>query len=127
MLDTNIAIHVRDAEPKMLSWLDAVEGPICLSIITWIELESGLAKDPSSREARRASLDDILLAYPVLDFRKDDVAAYRMIVEVLGFSRPKLLDRLIAAQALAAGAALATLNPRDFRQVPDLVVHDWTA
>jgi predicted nucleic acid-binding protein len=33
---------------------------------------------------------------------------------------------MIAAQPIAAEAALATLNRRDFRDIPDLRVEDWS-
>ena len=127
MLDTSIAICIRDAEPEALSRLEATEGPISLSIITWIELESGVARDPASRDNRRQALDDILSTYPVAALTKRDVLAYRAIVEALGFSRPKLLDRIIAAQAIAAEAVLATQNARDFRDIPGLKLEEWSS
>ena len=127
MLDTSIAIRIRDAEPEALSRLEATEGPISLSIITWIELESGVARDPASRGNRRQALDDILSTYPVAALTKRDVLAYRTIVEALGFSRPKLLDRIIAAQAIAAEAVLATQNARDFRDIPGLKLEEWSS
>jgi tRNA(fMet)-specific endonuclease VapC len=127
MLDTSIAIRIRDAEPEALSRLEATEGPISLSIITWIELESGVARDPASRDNRRQALDDILSTYPVAALTKRDVLAYRAIVEALGFSRPKLLDRIIAAQAIAAEAVLATQNARDFRDIPGLKLEEWSS
>ena len=127
MLDTSIAIRIRDAEPEALSRLEATEGPISLSIITWIELESGVARDPASRDNRRQALDDILSTYPVAALTKRDVLAYRTIMEALGFSRPKLLDRIIAAQAIAAEAVLATQNARDFRDIPGLKLEEWSS
>lgn len=62
----------------------------------------------------------------VLPFSTREAAVYRRIVEQLGFSRPRIIDRMIAAQAIVADAALATLNPRDFRDIPGLAIEDWS-
>jgi hypothetical protein len=40
-------------------------------------------------------------------------------------SRRKLLDRMIAAQALVHRATLVTLNASDFRDVPGLELLSW--
>jgi tRNA(fMet)-specific endonuclease VapC len=40
--------------------------------------------------------------------------------------RVKAMDLRIASIALETGATLLSRNLRDFRQVPDLVVEDWT-
>lgn len=126
MLDTSIAIHVRDSDPATLDRLAGVDVPIILSIISLVELEGGVVKAPQTAAHRRRALDRMLLAYPVLPFQDEDAGAYRTIVEQIGFSRPLLLDRMIAAQAIAAGATLATLNPRDFREIPGLTIDDWS-
>lgn len=102
-----------------------LDGTVLLSIITQVELEGGVYRDPAQSGVRRPRLDAILRAFPVLAF--DDVAAghYRAIVEAAGFSRRKVLDRMIAAQALAHSATLVTLNPVDFRDVPGLDLLAW--
>jgi tRNA(fMet)-specific endonuclease VapC len=41
--------------------------------------------------------------------------------------RLKTLDRRIASIALATSSTLLSRNLRDFRQVPGLIVEDWTA
>lgn len=51
--------------------------------------------------------------------------AYRAIVEAAGYSRRKILDRMIAAQALAPRAALVTRNAADFQDIPGLVLVAW--
>ena len=62
----------------------------------------------------------------VFIFGAEEGAVYASIVNELGFSRAKVLDRMIAAQAIVADATLATLNPRDFRAIPNLRVEDWS-
>jgi predicted nucleic acid-binding protein len=47
------------------------------------------------------------------------------IVEVAGYSRRKILDRMIAAQALVHRATLVTQNPADFKDVPGLKLLTW--
>lgn len=63
----------------------------------------------------------------VLPFTGREAGIYRRIVEQLGFSRSRIIDRMIAAQAIVAGATLATLNPRDFRSIPGLTIEDWSS
>jgi predicted nucleic acid-binding protein len=96
-----------------------------LSVISRVELEEGVYRDPAQTGVRRPRLDAILAALPVLAF--DDTAAdvYRQIVESAGYSRRKILDRMIAAQALVHRATLVTRNAADFRDVPGLELMVW--
>ena len=125
VLDTSIAIHLRDGDALISERIGALEGAILLSIITKVELEGGVYRQPSQAVERRVRLDKMLRALPVIAF--DDLAAeaYRHIVEVAGYSRRKLLDRMIAAQALAVEATLITCNGQDFRDVPGLQLLEW--
>jgi tRNA(fMet)-specific endonuclease VapC len=41
-------------------------------------------------------------------------------------ARVKTMDLRIASIALVTGSSLLTRNLRDFRQIPDLSVEDWT-
>lgn len=75
---------------------------------------------------RRRALDDLYRSVDILPFGPREAGAYRDIVGQLGFSRRNTFDRMIAAQAIVAKATLVTLNPRDFRDVPDLTVEDWS-
>ena len=67
----------------------------------------------------------MLAALPVLAFDDTAADAYRQIVEAVGDSRRKLLDRMIAAQALVHRATLVTLNADAFRDVPGLELLSW--
>ncbi len=100
--------------------------PAFLSILSAIELEGGVLLAEKGAPLRRIKLDAIYGSMEVRAFEWPDVLAYRDIVTKLGFSRPKIIDRMIAAQAIVARATLVTLNPRDFRDVPRLEIDDWT-
>ena len=125
LLDTNVAIHLRDGAPLVMGKGAALQGAVLLSIVTRVELEGGVYRDPANAAIRRARLDVILNAIPCLAF--DDMAAeaYGTIVASAGYSRRKQLDRMIAAQALVHRATLVTFNPGDFADVPGLSVMAW--
>ncbi len=124
-MDTNIAIHLRDGDEAVTARVAALEGGILLSVISRVELEGGVYRDPARAGVRRPRLDAILAALPVLAFDDAAADAYRQIVEVVGYSRRKLLDRMIAAQALVHRTTLVTLNRGDFLDVPGLDLLSW--
>ncbi len=125
LLDTNVAIHLRDGDSDIVARVTALQGAVMLSIVSRVELEGGVYRDLTQAHLRRPRLDAILDFLPVLAF--DDAAgdAYRTIVEVAGYSRRKLLDRMIAAQALVHRATLVTMNGSDFQDIPGLSLLEW--
>ena len=125
ILDTDVAIHLRDRDVAITLRTADLESPILLSIISRVELEGGVYRDPSMSALRRTRLDLMLSTLPVLVFDEAAADAYRGIIEVAGYSRRKLLDRMIAAQALAHRATLVTCNGDDFRDVPGLKLLEW--
>jgi tRNA(fMet)-specific endonuclease VapC len=125
LLDTNVAIHVRDGDETVTTQVAALEGAILLSVISRVEFEGGVYRNPAQVGIRRPRLDAMLAALPVLAFDDAAADAYRQIVEAVGYSRRKLLDRMIAAQALVHRATLVTVNAADFRDVPGLELLSW--
>jgi tRNA(fMet)-specific endonuclease VapC len=125
LLDTNVAIHLRDGDPAVTARVAALGGAVLLSVVTRVELEGGVYREPAHAAVRRARLAAMLAAIPTLAF--DDVAAdaYGAIVAHAGYSRRKLLDRMIAAQALVHRATVVTLNAGDFADVAGLQVLAW--
>ena len=127
LLDTSIAILLRDADSdadRRLAMLDAVPA---LSILSQVELEGGIVAKPELARKRRAAVGRMLATLPVLPFDQACVAAYRRIVEAAGLSRRRVVDRMIAATALVHGLTLVTVNGRGFADVPGLDVEVWPA
>lgn len=125
LLDTSVAIPLRDGDPEVWERAAALPTAPYISIMTAAELEGGVYRDPALAEKRRAALDALDGRLEVLAFDEAELIAYRQILEKAGYSRAKVLDRLIAATALANGLALATRNPKDFRDVPGLTIEEW--
>jgi predicted nucleic acid-binding protein len=125
LLDTNVIIHLRDGHPGVRNSLTSLAGPLMVSVITRVELEGGVLRDPSQAPLRQARLDAILASLQVQPFDEPCAAAYRTIIGSAGYSRRKILDRMIAAQALVLQATLATMNPADFSDIPGLKLLAW--
>jgi tRNA(fMet)-specific endonuclease VapC len=125
LLDTDVAIHLRDGDEVVTAKVAALTGAILLSVTSRVELEGGVYRDIAQASVRRPRLDAILAALPVLAFDDTAADAYRKIVESAGYSRRKILDRMIAAQALVHRATLVTRNAIDFRDVPGLDLMVW--
>jgi len=97
-----------------------------LSIVSVVELEGGVVVAAEGLAIRRRLLDKIYASLEILPFGEHEAKAYRTIIAELGFSRRLIIDRMIAAQAIEAAATLATLNARDFRDIPGLTIEDWS-
>lgn len=126
IIDTNVAIHLRDGDAGVAKRLEELGDGVLMSIITRVELEGGVYSVAELSAIRRARLDVIIAAIPALAF--DDLAAgfYAAILAEAGYSRHKILDRMIAAQALAHRATLITMNAEDFSDIPGLDYLDWS-
>lgn len=125
LLDTNVAIHLRDGDAAVIERIAALDGAVIMSIVTRVELEGGVYREPAHAPVRRARLDAMLTAIPTVAFDDAAADAYGGIVARAGYSRRKLLDRMIAAQALVHRAILVTLNGSDFADVVGLELLGW--
>lgn len=125
MLDTDVAIHLRDGDPTVTAKVAQVGDAVLMSIVTRVELEGGVHRDPLQASIRRARLDAILAAIPTIAFDDAAAAEYGAIVANAGYSRRKLLDRMIAAQALVHRASLVTRHASDYSDVPNLSLIVW--
>ena len=125
LIDTEIAILLRDREPVTVARIGATTGDAFISVVTQVDLEGGVYVKPQFTAARRASLDVLMETLIVLPFEGAALLAYRGIVAARGFVRQRLLDRMIAATALVYGLPLITSNGDDFRDVPGLELEVW--
>lgn len=124
ILDTNVAIHLRD-DDAVATRVAALDGAVLLSVVTRVELEGGVYREPLYSAIRRARLDTLYTAIPTLAFDEAAADVYSAIVAHAGYSRRKVLDRMIAAQALVHRATLVTMNPDDFADVAGLQLLAW--
>lgn len=125
VLDTNVVIHLRDGHALVAEKIAALDDAVVMSIVTRVELEGGVYRDPEQAVSRRARLDVILSAIPALAFDVAAADAYAGIVARQDYSSRKLLGRMIAAQALVHRATLVTMNKEDFSAIPGLKLLMW--
>lgn len=101
---------------------------IALSAITVAELEFG-AWNSGDYQTELDATRRVISPFLLLSFDAEDCAAhYGVIRHRLESSGKPIgsLDTLIAAHALAIGAALVTNNTPEFARVPGLRCEDWT-
>ncbi len=131
-LDTNIIIHALNRRrPEFAARISGelrAGRPLIVPTIVRYELEYGFAK--STRPAANRAILETLLArgFEQPAFDADDASEagdIRATLEARGTPIGPY-DILIAAQARRRGAALVTLNHREFQRVPGLIVTDWT-
>jgi predicted nucleic acid-binding protein len=126
IIDTNVAIHLRDGDPAIEERIAALPAHPLISVLTRVELEGGVYRRADEAADLRARLDLLLSQYKELAFTSAEAAVYGGIVEQLGYSRRRVIDRMIAATAIVHGASLLTANPADFRDIPGLTYEDWS-
>lgn len=120
LLDTNICIYVlNEAQGAAARAVEAqAKGSVVSSTIVLAEVLRGV---PADDAAVRQIVERFFRLVKPLPFDAAAAGAYAR----LPFRRARL-DRLIAAQALAAGLTLITNNERDFADIPDLQIENWT-
>ncbi len=125
LIDTNIAIYLRDVNLEIVRRVNALTSRPKISMLTLVELEGGVYADPAAADRRRITLDALLDFLEVESVDPAVVTAYGQIVAARGFSRPRILDRLIAATAIVHDLTIVTINAADFRDIPGLSLETW--
>ena len=109
------------ASPVVTENVAALDGAVLMSIVTRVELEGGVHREPALPASARPSGCNPASFVPPISFDDAAADAYGGIVAGAGYSRRKLLDRMIAAQALVHRATLVT----DYADIDDLSLLKW--
>jgi tRNA(fMet)-specific endonuclease VapC len=125
LIDTNIAIHLRDGDESVNRRFEQHRGDVALSALSLAELQRGLYKRPGQAGVRSPRLESILRAIPVIPFDAAAAAAYGLIIAQCGWVKGRDFDRMIAAHAISTRSILVTNNAADFRDVPNLSLENW--
>ena len=125
LVDSDIAIHMRDGDQAVASLMAGLDAPPFLSILTRVELEGGVVRNPHLSRRRRIAIDNLLARLVVLPFDGPCADAYGRIIAVTGWSRVRIFDRMIAATAIVHELTLITMNRRDFANIPGLSLETW--
>ena len=125
LLDTSIAIHLRDQTAGIADQIAQLTSQAFLSAISRVELEGGVAAVPALTALRRAKLDVLLVDLEVIEFTDEMAEDYGRIVLQSGYSRRKIIDRMIAATAIVSGMTLITTNGDDFADIDGLKLEVW--
>ena len=129
MLDTNICIYlIKQKPPQVLKHFKThVVGDIGISSVTIAELRYGVAKSQRVEKNRQA-LDEFILPLEIADFDEKAAERYGTVRSTLEKAGNPIghMDMLIGAHALSLGITLVTNNTREFKQIRNLKVEDWT-
>jgi|SRR5438105_15235502 tRNA(fMet)-specific endonuclease VapC len=128
LLDTNTCSYaIKGNRPRVRERLLKVPmAEVGISVVTEAELRFGIARLP---QASRLNIvvEEFLLRVEILSWDSDAARHYARIRAALEREGEPMgnLDMMIAAQALAAEAALVT-SDRVFRRVRQLTIEDWS-
>jgi tRNA(fMet)-specific endonuclease VapC len=129
MLDTNICIYlIKQQPPKLLKHFKShTVGDIGLSSITLAELRYGVSKSRYIEKNQQA-LDEFILSLEIADFDEKAAREYGAIRAELERTGTPIgsMDMLIGAHALALGAILVTNNIKEYKQIKNLKILDWS-
>jgi tRNA(fMet)-specific endonuclease VapC len=125
VLDTAVLIGAERGTFDMAGYLATLgDAPVALAAISASELLHGVerARDPAVRGARSAFVEGVLANIPVIPFALDEARVHARIWAALAAAGTLVgpHDLQVAATALAAGSAVATLNRGEFGRVPGL-------
>lgn len=100
---------------------------LAVSVITEMEVEYGLARNPGLAPRVREAMRVLLASLSVLPFEREDarVAAQLRANRTIQGTPIGAYDLLLAACALRRGLKIVTHNAREFLRVGGLALEDW--
>ena len=128
MLDTNALIMaIRHPDWPIYEKIKRHLGKdLCISVVTYGELEYGIQKSEAP-ERNRIAVMRILLGIKILDFDMKAAEHFGDIFAELEKLRQRIGDRdmMIAAHARSLGYTVVTNNVSEFSRVKGLLYEDW--
>ena len=128
MLDTNaIIMAARHPDWPICKKVKKHLGKdLCISVITYGELEYGVSKS-SDPERNRSAITQILSGIRILDFDVKAAEHFGDIFADLERRHMRIGDRdmMIAAHARSLGYTVVTNNTDEFKRVKGLKMADW--
>lgn len=125
LIDTNIAIHARDGDDRVLDRIAEHEGAVVISALSLAELQRGLFKRSVHAPLRGARMEVLLRHIPILPFDASAAESYGRIIDQCGWVKGRDYDRMIAAHAIVTGSILVTDNTADFSDITGLAMENW--
>ncbi|MDQ2998476.1 MAG: type II toxin-antitoxin system VapC family toxin [Chloroflexota bacterium] len=118
LFDTDVLIDYLRGRTEAVAYLDTVQAPLVLSVITIAELYAGVRDG-----AERAQLDSFISAFSSIPLDRDIAITGGVYRRDYGRSYGTgLADALIAATVTTRSLTLVTLNKKHFPMVPTVIV-----
>ncbi len=128
LLDTNVLSDFVRGEQAVTARLRQ-EAPrrLAFSVITEMEVEHGLARNPNLASHVREAMRTLLNAISVLPFGREDARVAAQLRASLNSQGAPIgaYDLLLAACALRRGLKIVTHKAREFIRVGGLGLEDW--
>jgi len=128
LLDTNVLSDFARGQQSVVTRLRQ-EAPLQLavSVITEMEVEYGLARNPDLTPRIREVMLTLLNTISVLSFEREDARVAAQLRASLNSQGTPIgaYDLLLAACALRRGLKVVTHNAREFVRVGGLGLEDW--
>ncbi len=128
LLDTNVLSDFARGEPAVMARLRREAPPqLAVSVITEMEVEYGLARNPGLAPRLRDAMRLLLDTITVLPFEREDARVAAQLRASLNSQGTPIgaYDLLLAAGALRRGLRIVTHNAREFARVGGLGLEDW--
>lgn len=128
LLDTNVLSDFARGEKAVTARLRQEAPPqLGVSVITEMEIEYGLARNPKLAPRVREVMRILLSTISVLAFEREDARVAAQLRASLNSQGTPIgaYDLLLAACALRRGLKIVTHNAREFARVSGLGLEDW--
>ena len=128
LLDTNVLSDFVRGEPAVMTRLRREAPPqLAVSVITEMEIEYGLARNPNLAPRVREAMRVLLNTVSVVPFEREDARVAAQLRANLNSQGTPIgaYDLLLAASALRRGLKIVTHNAREFARIGGLGLEDW--